>query len=78
MKTVGELKKFLETLNDDMPIITNSSNFELRGAIVDGVNLTVNKYIKETETFTDGFDYTQYNKDVYHRNDDGTECLYIW
>jgi hypothetical protein len=78
MKTVGELRKFLETLDDNIPIIKNSTNFEQKGAIVEGVFANVDKYSKETETFMDAFDYENYTKEVYKRDDNGIECLYIW
>lgn len=78
MKTVGELKKFLETLDDNIPIIKNSVNFEHKGAIIEGVIANVNRYSKTTETFMDAFDYGTYTKDVYERDDKGIECLYLW
>lgn len=78
MKTVGELREFLETLNDDMPIVKTSLNFELRGAIVNGVYAQKKKYSKEVETFIDTFDYTEYKQDVYKCDNDGIECLYIF
>lgn len=37
MNTVGELKEFIKGLNDDMPIVKRSDNFELRGAIDIGI-----------------------------------------
>lgn len=78
MRTVGELKEFLKDLNDDMPIVKRSVNFELRGAIdIGGIYLKVEKFKTETREFVDGFDYEKYSHDVYVSDENGIECLYL-
>ena len=78
MKTVGELKKFLENLDDNMPLVTVSDNFELRGAIVEGSYYPiVEKFRTEKRWFRDAFDYTDYATEVYIEDDNGKECLLV-
>ena len=79
MKTVGELKKFLEELDDDMPVLKTSGNFEMKGAIVNGFYATTGKYTTTTKTFYDSFDYEEYESEVYEPDkNEGVECLYVW
>lgn len=77
MNTVGELKEFIKGLNDDMPIVKRSDNFELRGAIDIGIYPRVNKFKVERKEFMDGFDYETYYHDVYISDENGIECLQI-
>lgn len=77
MQTVGELKKFLENLPDDMLLVKRSDNFELRGAIDVGIYPLVEKFRVENQEFTDGFDYEKYHHDVYIQDETGKECLFL-
>lgn len=77
MKTVGELKDFIKDLNDDMPIVKRSDNFELKGAIDIGIYPRVNKFKTVTREFMDKFDYETYYHDVYVSDENGIECLQI-
>lgn len=77
MKTVGELKEFIKDLDDNMPLVKTSDNFELRGAIDLGIYPRVEKFEVEKQEFMDGFDYETYYHDVYVHNNNGQECLRI-
>ena len=77
MNTVGELKDFIKNLDDDMPLVKRSDNFELRGAIDVGIYPRVEKFKSEIREFMDGFDYETYYHEVYIRDENGTECLQI-
>lgn len=77
MNTVGELKKFIKNLDDNMPIIKKSDNFELRGATDVGIYPIVSNFRKERKEFIDGFDYETYYHDVYISDKNGIECLQI-
>ena len=78
METVGELKKFLEKLDDNMPLVKKSDNFELRGAIIEGNYYPrVAKFRTEKRWFRDAFDYIDYAIEVYIEDDNGTECLLV-
>ena len=77
MKTVGELKEFIKNLDDNMLLVSTSSNFELKGSIVSGARVSVEKFNTKTEQFVDGFDYTVYYEDVYVKDENGTECLQV-
>lgn len=77
MKTVGELKEFIKKLDDNMPLVKRSNNFELRGEIDLGVSLSVEKFKIECKEFMDGFDYEIYHHNVYVHDNNGQECLQI-
>lgn len=77
MNTVGELKEFIRDLDDNMPIVKHSNNFELRGAIVSGIYPMVKKFRAERREFMDGFDHETYYHDIYVRDENGKECLQI-
>ncbi len=77
METVGELKEFIKDLDDEMPIIKHSDNFELHGAMDIGIYPRVGKFKTETRQFVDGFDYETYYHDVYVNDKNGIECLQI-
>lgn len=77
MKTVGELKDFIKNLNDNMPIVKHSDNFELKNAIDIGIYPKVDKFKIERKEFIDGFDYETYYHDVYINDENGIECLQI-
>ena len=63
-----KLQKIKETHGGDIPIVTNSDNYEMHHSIV-----AVNKYHnpnvsfmkKKTRHFRDDFDGTSYSADVY-------------
>lgn len=77
MNTVGELKEFIKDLDDNMPLVKRSDNFELRGAIDVGIYPIVENFKTEIREFVDGFDYETYYHEVYVRDKEGTECLQI-
>jgi hypothetical protein len=75
--TVGELKKFLEGYDDNVKIVTSSSNYELRGECVDAKVREV-KFSKKTRQFRDDFDGTNYSSDVYTTDkEDGEQVIWI-
>ena len=47
MNTVGELKEFIKDLDDKMPLVKRSDNFELRGAIDKGIYPRVSTFKTE-------------------------------
>lgn len=77
MNTVGELKEFIKDLDDNMPLVKRSDNFELRGAIDVGIYPIVENFKTEIKEFIDGFDYETYYHEVYVMDKEGTACLQI-
>lgn len=77
MNTVGELKEFIKNLDDNMPLVKRSDNFELRGAIDVGIYPRVGNFKTEIKEFIDDFDYAIYCHEVYVRDKEGIECLLI-
>ena len=77
MKTVGELKKFLEDINDETLLVSHAHNFELHGSIIEGMSPRIVKLKVEKQQFYDVFDYEPYERDVYIYTEDGVECLLI-
>lgn len=78
MKTVGELRRLLETLDDDMIILKASHNEEKQGALVNNIRTSLYKYKKTTRTFRDSFDHREYSSEVYVPDEDGDRCLYLY
>ena len=76
MKTVGELKKFIKELPDDMLLANYESNMETRGyrnrLLCEVVNMK-----RETKGTYDAFDGTYYTYEVLVSAEDGTPCLRI-
>lgn len=77
VKTVGQLKEFIKNLDDNMPLISVSNNFELKGNIVDQTDVYVDRFKRVESQFVDGFDHTVYKEHIYKRDKDGVECLKI-
>lgn len=78
MRTVGELKKFIENFDDNMLLVRHSDNFELMDFIVEGINPVVRKFSISKQKFMDGFDYEYYYTYVYKDDQlNGKECLLI-
>ncbi len=77
MKTVGELKEFIKNLDDNMPLVSVSNNFELKGSLVSGARARVERFNIKNQQFVDAFDHTVYYEEVYVSNKNGTECLQI-
>lgn len=78
MKTVGELKRLLETLDEDMLIVTNSSSLSKQGALIEGIRGVIDTYKKTRKTFIDAYDYTKYSAEVYEPDKNGVKCLYLF
>lgn len=76
-KTVGELKAMLNMFDDDTKIISASGNYEMRGALLEGVSLITRYFSKKEEVFYDSFDYTPYSQDIYEIDKNGEPCLWI-
>lgn len=76
MLTVGKLKKILEKYDDDIKIVTISSNYEMRGSIVDA-GIREIRCRKERKQFKDDFDGTIYSSEVYCFDDNGEKAIYI-
>lgn len=77
LNTVGELKDFIKNLDDNMPLVKQSDNFELHGAIDIGICPQVEKFRTETRKFMDSFDYKTYNHEIYINDENGIECFQI-
>ena len=73
---VGELKKLLETVNDDIEVICTSHNFELNYNCVSALAF-LQKFRKKTEVFIDAFDHQHYTAEVYVYDKDGEDVLHI-
>lgn len=76
MKTVGELKAFIENLSDDMPLVSYQSDIEKSG-YQNGLFCKVVSMQKETRGTYDYFDGCYYTYDVMVQYDDGILCLAI-
>ena len=74
MKTVGELKKFINDLPDDMLLVNYKNDMEISGymnkLLCDVVNMK-----KETDGAYDAFDGTYFAYEVLVETDDGMPCL---
>lgn len=77
MNTVGELKQFLENLDDNTPLISASTNFALQGSLVLGARMSVGKYNKTTQQCVDAFDYSVFFENVYIPDKEGFTCLRV-
>jgi hypothetical protein len=73
---VGEFKKLLETVNDDIEIICTSDNFELNYNCV-SASAYLQKFKKKTEGFIDAFDHQYYTAEVYKFDKDGDDVVVI-
>lgn len=74
MKTVGELKKFLENMPDDAPLVIYKSDIE-RSGYVQEVYPALKLMSVEKAEAVDGFDYTVYEYERYVPNKNGTPTL---
>lgn len=77
MTTVGDLKKFIEELPDDMLIASVSSNFELKGNYENNVYMRIRKMKEEVIDCYDSFDYIHYKTKVVKPKPDGDDMLVI-
>ena len=66
MKTVKELKEFLNDLPDNMPIVHYENGMEKRGYLSGVYISTKNMQIVKKDTY-DAFDYTPYSYKAYKR-----------
>lgn len=73
---VGELKKLLETVDNDIEIICISDNFELNGNYV-SANAFLQTFKKKTEVFRDAFDHQLYTEEVFIFDNNGDNVLLI-
>lgn len=73
--TVGELKKLLEKVDDNIPVIMRSDNFELHGSSVDIHGIHLFKMKKVEKEFIDAFDYGHYFSEIYEYDENGQEVL---
>ena len=74
IKTVGELKKFLANLSDDIPIVRYSHDMEKSGYF-NGVWPNIQTMKKVTRHTYDAFDYIPYNYEVYEEAENGEKVL---
>ena len=75
MKTVKDLRKFLDGLEDDMPIIHLNSNDELEQFLVEGAHVKVGTFRAEARVIQNNYAY--YQKLIYVPDDNGIKCLLI-
>lgn len=73
---VRELKKLLEKYDDEVEIITSSSNYELNGNRVKA-RIIETKCSLQEKNFRDDFDGTRYTKQVYTSDENGQIVLWI-
>ena len=76
VKNVGELKQYLDTLPDDLPIVRYHSDMEKSGYF-EGANIMVMGMTKETHHTYDAFDYTLYTYESYSCDQNGTQTLVL-
>lgn len=76
MKTVGELKKFLENIPNDTHLVIFRSDMEKRGFMGD-VLFSEEKMSKTRLTAYDAFDYTTYEYETFVMDKNGEPCLMI-
>ena len=77
--TVGKLKEILKDLPDDIPVVQESVNCEMRGAITQKskYSIAIRKYRKERASFRDGFDGTRYTSEIYVMDEEGEKMLHM-
>lgn len=75
--TVGKLKEYIKELDDNMPLLATSDNFELNGGITQGIHPNVAGFSVVRKEFLDAFDYERYHNDVYVYDGNGQMCLKI-
>ena len=75
--TVGELKKVLEKIEDDVEVIAASNNYELLGKFSDA-HVYLGKFKRVNEQFRDDFDNNYYSKEVYRMDKRGKEFVAIF
>jgi hypothetical protein len=76
MKTVGELKRYIEGLPDDTLLVKFHSDMERYGYI-NGLTCNLETMEKEIKHTYDRFDYTEYDYEVYAPAENGQLCLRI-
>ena len=76
VKNVGELKRYLDTLPDDLPIVRYHSDMEKSGYF-EGAHITVMGMTKETHHTYDAFDYTPYTYESYSCDQNGTQTMVL-
>lgn len=74
IKTVGDLKEFLEKLPNNTPIVRYSHDMEKSGYF-DGVWPRVQTMKKVTRHTYDAFDYEPYSYEVYEYDESGKKVL---
>lgn len=74
---LGQLRKMIEHLGDDVEIITNTSNFEMSGSWVKAYGIQLVKVRKDSQQFRDAFDGTNYSAEVFIPDEDGIEVLKV-
>jgi hypothetical protein len=75
---VGELKKLIENLSDDIEIVTITNNYEMGRSLVKARG-KIGKYKQEDRYFRDDFDGTRYTAKVYIQDDnEGKDTLVIF
>lgn len=76
MKTVGELKKFIKDLPDDMLLVKYERDMEKSG-YRNSFYCDVTTMKKEVKNTWDRFDGTNYSYEVFETSKDGISCLRI-
>lgn len=76
VKNVGELKRYLDTLPDDLPIVRYHSDMEKSGYF-EGAHIMVMDMTKETHHTYDAFDYTPYTYESYSCDQNGTQTMVL-
>lgn len=76
MKTVGDLKKFIDNLPDNMPLAIYRSDMETSG-YRNNLSCKVTNMTKDTKYTWDRFDGTDYSYEVLVPVEYGIPCLMI-
>lgn len=76
IKTVGELKKFLEAFPDDKPILHYRSDMETSGWF-EGIHPVEYPMVKTVRQTWDRFDHTDYSYECYEYNQNGEKMLVL-
>lgn len=71
IKTIGDLKKAIEKLDDNVEIVQASSNYEQRGALKLGTYISEDKYSTRQTPCRDDFDGTCYTITEYVPDENG-------
>lgn len=74
---VGELKKLLEKVDDNIEVIAVSHNYELNCKFTN-THVNYGKYKRVNEQFRDDFEHEYYSREIYRMDKSGNYCVAIF